>query len=119
MSSVHCWLLLGMVLFAAPSGCAMLDSDASEMSIQFEEATNASGIDYASFLSGKYENGNEGVYVADVDRDGCQDLVVLGGKRPALFTNKDGTFEHSGELRSTTSIGWPRSSTSTVTGGAT
>lgn len=91
------WALLRTVILVTLSGCAMLDGNASESSIQFEDATNATGINYGSFLSGEYENGNEGVYVADVDRDGWQDLLVGGSERPALYTNENGTFQRSDE----------------------
>ena len=59
--------------------------------IQFEDATSASGLAYEASGSG-VGNGNSGVYVADVDRDGWPDVLAVGGTTPALFENRNGTF---------------------------
>jgi hypothetical protein len=69
--------------------------------IQFVNVTSEQQFDYygksgeisppldPSFLD------NEGVYVADVNNDQWADILALGGNRPALFRNQDGTFHRS------------------------
>lgn len=63
-----------------------------QTSIAFQERTTAVGIDYQTDGGGA-GNGNDGVYVVDYNRDGWQDLLAIGGKRPVLFRNVNGTFE--------------------------
>jgi len=41
---------------------------------------------------------NAGVYVADYDRDGWDDVLAVGGDRPVLYTNRGGRFVASGAL---------------------
>jgi len=93
-------LLLGLLaVLAVAAGCLSLGSDASTTGgeINFTERTAESGLTYQDVATG-IGNGNAGVYVADVNRDGWEDVLAVGGERPALFVNRNGTFERSDAL---------------------
>ncbi|WP_436931357.1 CRTAC1 family protein [Halosimplex halobium] len=66
--------------------------------IGFVDATDEAGLTYNGTGTGAAGNGNNGVFVADIDNDGWQDLLAVGGERPALFRNTGGAFERTGEL---------------------
>lgn len=85
---------------AAPGENATVTPNGSATSIHFEDVTEASGFAYASDRTGSYSKGNEGLYVADVDRDGWQDVLAIGGKTPSLFENRNGSFRKTGQLDS-------------------
>lgn len=84
---------VAVVALAATAGClgAVADAGEPETSIQFAERTNASGLAYETDGGGA-GNGDDGVYVADYDRDGWRDVLAVGGEAPALFRNDGGTF---------------------------
>ncbi|MFC5973650.1 CRTAC1 family protein [Halomarina salina] len=86
--------LLALLVVAA--GC-MGASGAPDTSIDFRERTAASGLHYQTD-GGAAGNGNDGVYVADYDRDGWQDVLAVGGEYPALFRNTGGEFERVAEF---------------------
>jgi hypothetical protein len=93
-------VLLGSVaVLAVVAGLGVDGSDADDPGgeINFTERTAETGMSYQDVGTG-VGNGNAGVYVTDVDNDGWEDLVVVGGERPALFVNDNGTFERSGAL---------------------
>jgi len=95
------WLLvLGLLaVLAVAAGCVFPGSDASATGgeINFTERTEESGLAYEDVTQG-VGNGNAGVYVADVNNDGWEDVLAVGSDRPALFVNDDGTFERSDVL---------------------
>lgn len=65
-------------------------------SIRFRERSESVGLNYTYFRkSDQSFNDNAGVYTADYDNDGWMDLLAVGGKRPILFQNDDGTFSRS------------------------
>jgi len=96
--------LLAVALALVVSGCAAAPGasgggeDPASAEIGFVDATDESGLDYSGTGTGAAGNGNNGVYVADVDNDGWEDLLVVGGERPALFRNTGGAFERTGQL---------------------
>ena len=63
----------------------------------FEDVTGSAGIQYEAQASG-VGNGDSGVYVTDYDDDGWPDVLAIGGEEPALFENRNGSFERSGDL---------------------
>ncbi|MDS0300789.1 CRTAC1 family protein [Halogeometricum sp. S1BR25-6] len=85
-----------LALLLLSSGClggvADTLSGAPDTTIDFRERTDASGLAYQTDGGGA-GNGDDGVYVADYDRDGWQDVLAVGGERPVLFRNVNGTFE--------------------------
>ena len=98
-------LTVAVALTLVVSGCAAapgsLDGagdDAASAEIGFVDATSESGLAYNGTGTGAAGNGNNGVYVADVDNDGWEDLLAVGAERPALFRNTGGAFERTGEL---------------------
>jgi len=98
-------LTVAVALALVVSGCAAapgsLDGagdDAASAEIGFVDATSESGLAYNGTGTGAAGNGNNGVYVADVDNDGWEDLLAVGAERPALFRNTGGAFERTGEL---------------------
>ncbi|MWG33465.1 CRTAC1 family protein [Halomarina oriensis] len=91
------WTVLAvalLVLSVVGAGCAGVGGTPDETTIDFRERTNESGLDYRTD-GGAAGNGNDGVYVADVDRDGWQDVLAVGGERPVLFRNTGGAFERA------------------------
>ena len=81
-------LLVAVVI--ALSGC-LGASGSPDTTIDFRERTDAVGLAYETDGGGA-GNGNDGVYVADYNRDGWQDVLAIGGQRPALFENVGGEF---------------------------
>jgi len=62
--------------------------------LTFENATTEAGLNYHGTGSG-VGAGNNGAYVLDANRDGWDDLLVMGGERPVLYENTGGEFERS------------------------
>lgn len=106
---------------ASTAGCLARASDLVDSSgdVRFEDASEARGFEYASYLplGGISNLGWHGVYVNDFDRDGRDDVLVIGGDpdpRPdyaeydqpkegdpdevVLFENVGGKFERSDAL---------------------
>jgi hypothetical protein len=83
-------VLLAVLLIGASYVVAAPDTD-PDTEIDFRERTDAVGLDYRTDGGGA-GNGNDGVYVADYDRDGWQDVLAVGGDAPALFRNEGGEF---------------------------
>ncbi|ESP87122.1 CRTAC1 family protein [Candidatus Halobonum tyrrellensis] len=85
-------------LLVASAGCLGVGGDLGGLSaddgtdIDFRDRTDAVGLDYRTDGGGA-GNGDDGVYVADYDRDGWRDVLAVGGDRPALFRNAGGEFE--------------------------
>ncbi len=98
MTSGRILALLALAALVVLSGCITPGSAGNGEPIQFRNATGESGLAYADVIDRGYGNGNAGVYVTDFDRDGWSDLLAVGGERPALFRNANGTFERSGAL---------------------
>ncbi|WP_435361776.1 CRTAC1 family protein [Haloarchaeobius sp. DFWS5] len=89
-------MLVLVALLVTSSGCFGLDAGLGangslDTRIDFRERTDASGLQYET-NGGGAGNGNDGVYVADFDRDGWQDVLAVGGDHPALFRNTGGQF---------------------------
>ncbi|MFB6074992.1 MAG: CRTAC1 family protein [Haloarculaceae archaeon] len=89
--------LLALAALVALSGCAALGGG-TPARIGFRNATADSGLTYRAHVEQGFGNGNSGVYVTDYDGDGWPDLLTIGGRRPALFENRNGTFVRSGAL---------------------
>ncbi|MFC7203178.1 CRTAC1 family protein [Haloferax namakaokahaiae] len=84
--------LVGLALLVVSAGClSSIGGSSAETDIQFREVTEASGLDYRTDGGGA-GNGNDGVYVADYDNDGWQDVLAVGGEQPTLFRNTGGSF---------------------------
>ncbi|WP_123539336.1 CRTAC1 family protein [Halosimplex salinum] len=85
------------------SGCTGAFGGTSESDdsaeLGFENVTREAGLDYEGTGTGA-GNGNSGVYTADVDNDGWEDLLAIGGERPVLYRNTGGEFDRSGALPS-------------------
>lgn len=68
---------------------------------QFEEIAGSIGFVYEPSIPTGIEVVNSGVYVADFDNNGYEDLLAVGEKHPVLFRNIRGeyvpyrTFEHT------------------------
>jgi len=90
-------VLAALVAMAVLAGCAGSAQYTAGTTIQFENATAESGIAYQT-TGGGAGNGDDGVFVADVNRDGWRDVLVLGGDRPALYENTGGNFTRSDAL---------------------
>lgn len=66
--------------------------------IQFQEVSDEVGISYRTTGS-NLGNGDGAVLVADYDRDGWRDLLLLGGDDPALYrNNQSGGFTRTDAL---------------------
>lgn len=65
--------------------------DTQGSTLQFEDVSTSVGFNYSSATT-RFGNGNSGVYVADVNRDGWSDVLAIGAEKPALFVNENGTF---------------------------
>ncbi|MFC6954229.1 CRTAC1 family protein [Halorubellus litoreus] len=79
------------------SGALGFDSEPPSPEIQFRDATEDAGIEYTDEASG-IGNGNAGVFAADVNDDGWTDVLALGGERPMLYVNENGSFARSERL---------------------
>lgn len=66
----------------------------------FQEVAETIGLEYGVERTDTRVVSDKGVYVADVDNDGYEDLLLLGGSVPILFENVGGeyrearTFDH-------------------------
>jgi len=89
----------GVALFDAASGDAR-SAEPTTTELDFTDVTDDARFDYAAEDSAGMGNGNDGVYVADVDNDLRSDVLAIGGPGPVLFENRDGTFERSDALPS-------------------
>jgi len=87
-----------LVVLIALAGCTTAVEKTDDAQIQFETVSNETGFSYEGRDTSWFRNGNAGVYVLDYDRDGWQDVLAIGGERPALMENDGGTFERSGAL---------------------
>ena len=68
-----------------------------DRTLRFENVTERAGLTYRSASSDGLEAtqvmmGDAGVYVTDYDGDGTPDVLLVGGERPILFENDDGSF---------------------------
>jgi hypothetical protein len=103
MSGRRALLVVAVALVTVTAGCTSLaemgtsGSDAGG-EIGFEDVTAEAGLNYSDDVAGGAGNGNAGVYVADVDRDGWDDVLAVGGERPVLFENTGGEFRRSDAL---------------------
>lgn len=59
---------------------------------RFEEVTSSVGFDYEPTVPAALEDVNSGVYVADIDDNGYEDILAVGGEYPVLFKNSGGAF---------------------------
>ena len=69
--------------------------------IQFREVADSRSLSYeaaTTYDSQQEFVSNSGAYVADYDRDGWPDLLLVGGDRPVLFHNRNGSFERTDRL---------------------
>jgi hypothetical protein len=104
-----CLLLVLGGCVAAPTGgggtAGPGDSD-----LRFRPAADAVGLNYSA-TTARSINGNGGVYAADYDNDGDEDLLVLGGSgryseysqlpsHPGLYRNNGSGFVLTGTLES-------------------
>ena len=60
----------------------------------FEEVANERGFDYESTATSDSST-DSGLYVADFDNDGDEDLLAIGSGSPTLFENTGGAFERA------------------------
>jgi hypothetical protein len=58
----------------------------------FSEVGRKVGVRYQATYRGRAIMTSSGVYVADFNNDGYEDLLALGGDRPVLFENTHGNF---------------------------
>ncbi len=71
---------------------------AGEDALQFREVSSAVGVEYTTTGS-DLGNGDGAVLVTDYNRDGWQDLLLLGGEEPALYrNNRSGGFTRTDAL---------------------
>ncbi|WP_225334867.1 CRTAC1 family protein [Halomicrobium urmianum] len=95
-------LVVAVALLAVTAGCSAPMGGASDADaggeIGFEDATASAGLNYTDAVGTGIGNGNAGVYVADVDGDGWEDVLAVGGERPVLFENRGGEFTRSDAL---------------------
>ncbi len=89
-------ILLAITGFVAVNGFPF-GGDEAHTDLTFRNVTGEVGLDY-QFTALGTGNGNSGVYVADVDNDGWEDLLVVGGESPVLYANTGGQFERSDAL---------------------
>lgn len=94
-------LLVATILLVAGGGLLFVvttHETAATPTIAFEPVTDAVGIDYRT-TGNDLGNGDGAVLITDYDRDGWQDLLLLGGDRPALYRNVHGdTFKRTNAL---------------------
>jgi len=93
----HVVAVVGLLALAALAGCSGSALGSPDTAIQFENATAEAGVSYQTDGGGA-GNGNDGVFVADVNDDGWQDFLAIGGERPVLYENQGGAFERSDAL---------------------
>lgn len=91
-----------LILVLAASGTAVKLSEtgetASDSSLQFREVSSDVGVDYVTTGS-DLGNGDGAVLVTDYNRDGWQDILLLGGDEPALYrNNRSGGFTKTDAL---------------------
>ncbi|WP_435320764.1 CRTAC1 family protein [Haloarchaeobius sp. TZWSO28] len=86
-------VVLVVFLLVASAGCTGLTSSGADLdtTIDFRDRTDEVGLEYRTDGGGA-GNGDDGVYVADYDRDGWQDILAVGGENPVLFRNTGGEF---------------------------
>lgn len=89
----------GVALFDAASGDTR-PAEPTATELDFTEVADEVDFDYAAEDAAGMGNGNDGVYVADVDNDLRSDVLAVGGPDPVLFENTGDEFERSGALPS-------------------
>lgn len=65
---------------------------------EFVDVAGDVGFDYGSNFQGTGTITRSGVYVADVDNDGYEDILAIGGNYPVLYENTGGAYERSQEF---------------------
>ena len=103
MSRRRALLVVVVAVLSVTAGCTSLAETGTAGSdaggeIGFEDVTDDVGLNYSDDVAGGAGNGNAGVYVADVNRDGFDDVLAVGGERPVLFENTGGEFRRSDAL---------------------
>ena len=68
-----------------------------ETELAFTEVSEQVGLSYAS-VEGGAGNGNDGIYVGNLDGDLRMDVFLIGGERPALYRNTADGLERSDAL---------------------
>jgi len=71
-----------------------LSADHNEFA-EFQDIASEVGLDYETESSVPTFVRSHGVYVADIDNDGYEDLLLIGGEKPTLFENTDSGYEES------------------------
>ncbi|MFB6143650.1 MAG: CRTAC1 family protein [Halorientalis sp.] len=72
-----------------------------ESDLQFRNVSRSVGLSYRSahtYRGAQEFVSNAGAYASDYDGDGWTDVLLVGGERPVLFHNDNGTFRPSGEI---------------------
>jgi len=97
-------IVVGALLLAVlTAGCIVSVAPATdsptpgETELAFTEVAEEVGFSYAS-VEGGAGNGNDGVYVGNLDGDLRQDIFVIGGDRPALFRSTEDGLQRSDAL---------------------
>ncbi|MFB6138023.1 MAG: CRTAC1 family protein [Halobacteriaceae archaeon] len=88
---------LAVALLGAAAAMGLMAPAGGTAGLTFADVADDVGLEYTGVGSG-ISNTNAGVYVADYDRDGWQDVLAVGGRRPVLFENRGGRFVRSGDL---------------------
>lgn len=101
--AVHDSLAVGSTVPAgsdAPDRAASgSDGATNSGTLAFESVEVGLNYSHVSETRGHMEMvSSAGVYVGDYDGDGWPDVLAVGGERPVLFENRNGTFEQSGAL---------------------
>lgn len=97
-------LVLGVLLLAVGVAVTLPadigddgDGVPSNESLSFAEVSDVAGLDYAS-VEGGAGNGNDGLYVADVDGDLRDDVLAIGGPEPVLYESTAEGYQRTGAL---------------------
>jgi len=92
-------LVGGLGVEGTDFGAESADEPPGTAELSFTDVANESGVTYRT-TEGGLGNGNDGVYVADYDRDLREDVLLLGNETrgPVLYRNDGDGFAPSGQL---------------------
>lgn len=99
--SVFTVLLLTQILFPGFGNVSTADQSSEVQNSQKQDFFDESAADIGLNYTGtRLPHHDEGIYIADLERDGFRDVLLLGGEEPKLYANEEGdmSLERSFDL---------------------
>jgi len=81
-----------------PQGAIVAGENESVTGLAFDDVASDVGFEYRIDADRSGMLSHAGVYAVDYDNNGWTDLLAVGGDRPVLFANENGTFRRDNQL---------------------